>query len=431
MKIIILGAGYVGLVSAVCFAEVGFSVICLDHDEHKVKQLKKAISPIYEPNLQELLEKHLQNNSLIFSTDLKAHLTNAIAIFLAVGTPSIKDTAEVDLSYLWQAAAQIKQHLSHPLAIIIKSTVPVGTNKLLQEFFLNTGCEIISNPEFLREGFAIADFMQADRIIVGVNSLEAENLMREIYASFKNTPLMLTTPASAELIKYASNAFLATKVSFINEIADLCEVCEADVAQVSYGMSLDLRIGNKFLQVGPGYGGSCFPKDISALSHLFKAHNFNNPIIDAVIASNLRRKERLVQRIITILDQQIQDKVIACLGVSFKKNTDDIRESASIEILSQLLAKGAILRIYDPKALDNAKAVLGNKNISWCNGVIDAAAGACALLILTEWDEFNDVDYQQIAIAHIIDYRNLLLENKLHHKTKYHRLGFLESPYSF
>jgi UDPglucose 6-dehydrogenase len=234
---------------------------------------------------------------------------------------------------------------------------------------------------------------------------------------------MITTPASAELIKYASNAFLATKVSFINEIADLCEVCEADIAQVSYGMSLDLRIGNRFLQVGPGYGGSCFPKDISALSQLFKAHDFNNPIIDAVMASNLRRKERLVKRVVEILDHSVQDKVIACLGVSFKKNTDDIRESASIEILQQLLAKGAVLRIYDPKAMDNAKTILRQQNISWGNSVADAASGACALLILTEWDEFVEVDYQQIAIAHIIDYRNILLSNKLHQNTKYHRLG--------
>jgi UDPglucose 6-dehydrogenase len=425
MKIIVLGTGYVGLVSGVCFADLGIKVVCIDQNRKKIDQLNGHIMPIYEPGLEELVKKNMLNGNISFDYELAPHINDADAILLAVGTPSIEGSKEVDLSYVMGAVAEITKLATKPMAIIIKSTVPVGTNKKLSSLLEKTGCYVVSNPEFLREGFAIDDFLNPDRVIIGINQPQAQDIMQRLYKNFidRNVPVIFTSPASAELTKYASNAFLATKIGFINEISDLCEKLGADIEEVSKGMGLDSRIGAKFLKTGPGFGGSCFPKDIAALSDLFETNQLKNPIIDRVIESNAARQISLAEKIAQILANDTS-KVITCFGVAFKNNTDDVRESPAIAIIRKLVEMGFAVKIYDPEANDNAKDILTpSDKISYFDDANEASKDSDALVILTEWDSFKELDYNKMTVPVIIDYRNLLSKSQIRDNCKYYRLG--------
>jgi UDPglucose 6-dehydrogenase len=423
MRIVILGTGYVGLVSGACLAELGHEIICVDNNIDKIQKLETGIIPIYEPGLEKLVKKNYSAGKLKFTSNLSLALEGAGAVFLAVGTPTKKDCTSVDMSYIYGAAEDIKANLTMPLAIVVKSTVPVTTNKELRKIFAGTNCEIISNPEFLREGFAVDDFMHPERIVIGTNSQDAKSIMLNIYQNFDkdNVPMLFCSPESAELIKYASNAFLATKIAFINEMADLCEKLGANVEDLAAGMGHDSRIGSKFLKVGPGFGGSCFPKDTLALSYLASNSGLPSNIIDAVIASNDNRKKRLAARVMAILGGDLTNVTIACLGLSFKANTDDIRESPAIAIIKELMANGANIKAYDPASMENAKKELTG-NINWCLSALNATIDAKAILILTEWDEFKEINFDQTDAVALFDYRNILT-NYRYNRIKYYHIG--------
>jgi UDPglucose 6-dehydrogenase len=407
MDIAVVGAGYVGLVTGTCLAELGLNVICVDKDEAKIAALQRGEVPIYETGMQELVTRNSHAGRLKFTCDIKSAINQVEAVFLAVGTPTKPDGIEVDMSFIYQAAEEIKANLAKKLAIIIKSTVPVGTNKQVKQIFAGSDCEVISNPEFLREGLAIYDFMNPERIIIGSVSEKAKELMGKIYSRFNSTPIIYTTPESAELIKYAANGFLATKIAFINEMANLCEKVGADIDVVSHAMGLDSRIGAKFLQAGPGFGGSCFPKDTLALLELSKQHNSKSLLIEATINSNKLRYKLLVDRIIQIMDGSVAGKTLACLGLAFKANTDDVRASPAVEIIEQLLVAGAIINCYDPVATDNAKKTLMDK-VKYCHNIDAALQQSAAIVILTEWEEFKQLSASKLKDLRIIDLRNLL-----------------------
>lgn len=403
MRICMIGTGYVGLVSGTCFSEFGFTVDCIDVDQSKVDLLQNGNIPIFEPELESLVRKNVKANRLFFSTDLNQAIARADIIFLAVGTPSDDITGEADLSYLFAAVDQIILNLRRATPIVIKSTVPVGTCRKVQNYIkkrFNFGdIDIISNPEFLREGAAVNDFMRPDRVIIGLDNLKNRTLMEALYRPLYllKAPVVFADLETAEMIKYASNAFLAAKVAFINEIADLCEVAGADIQDVSYSMGLDKRIGNKFLHAGPGFGGSCFPKDTLALQHI--AREFGKPsiITEAVVASNDKRKLAMVSKIEEACNNNVLGKEIAILGVAFKPNTDDVRESPSLTIIRKLSQQGAHLRVYDPVAMDNAKILLNNiENINWSNDVYSCVSGANVIIIVTEWNEFRSLDLKLI-----------------------------------
>lgn len=417
-KITFIGVGYVGLVSGACLAELGNQVTCYDIDSDKIAKLNNNIMPIYEPGLKELVARNKENANLKFTDKIDDSFQHNEAVFIAVGTPTEPETGKADLSYVFQAAEKIAPFLNDNCLIIIKSTVPPGSSQKLAAFLQSKGYNfaIASNPEFLREGFAIDDFLKPDRIVVGAHEEKSINLLKSIYQKLieQNYKFVATNPATAELIKYSANSFLATKICFINEMADICEKIDGDINKLSEGIGLDSRIGTKFLQPGPGFGGSCFPKDILALTKLAAEINEDCSIVNQVIAANEKRYQRMVDKISLLLDQQLKNKKIAAFGLTFKANTDDIRCSPAIEILQKLASEGAKIHAYDPEGQNNAASNYSEFNYGSAYQIVEEAD---ILLILTEWSEFKEFDYQKIANLMqqkiIFDMRNILDRKKL------------------
>jgi UDPglucose 6-dehydrogenase len=401
MKIAMIGTGYVGLVSGVCFSDFGHDVICVDKDPNKIAQLEKGIVPIYEPGLDDLMAKNVNAGRLSFSVDFQAAVDGADAIFIAVGTPTRRGDGHADLTYVMAAATEIADALTGYAVIVTKSTVPVGTNRQVQEVISKANpkaeFDIASNPEFLREGAAIDDFMRPDRVVVGVEDARAAEVMGAIYRplSLREFPIMFTDLESAEMVKYAANAFLAMKITFINEIASLCERTGADVKMVSKGMGLDNRIGSKFLHAGPGYGGSCFPKDTQALARMGQDHSVPMQLTETVIKVNDEVKRRMVDKVVDICGGSVNGKTIAVLGVTFKPNTDDMRDAPSLTIVPALVGNGAKVRVVDPQGKHEGEALL--PGVSWLDDAYLAAQDADALVILTEWNEFRALDLKRMA----------------------------------
>ncbi len=416
MKITIIGSGYVGLVSAICFAKIGHQVSCIDKDKGKIDKLKNGEIPIFEPNLKEMLKEVVAKNAISFTCDLKQALQGSKAVFIAVGTPQGED-GSADLSYVLAAAKEIAQFSQEDKIIITKSTVPVGTAVKIAEIIKNSGSKfnlkIASNPEFLREGNAIEDFINPDRIVIGVDDGESLKVLNEIYQSFGKEKIVATNTKTSELIKYASNSFLATKISFINEMADLCEKTGGDIKKLSHAIGLDSRIGEKFLNVGPGFGGSCFPKDIMAILNIAKQHQVNLSVISSVIESNKIRQEKMVTKITkNFADNSCKGKKIALLGLAFKANTDDIRYSPAISIAKKLLQNGAIIQASDKEAIANSKIELKNfDKISFFENEYDALKNVDLIVIATEWQEYKNLDFAKIKqltnSRKIIDLRNI------------------------
>lgn len=414
MKLTVIGTGYVGLVSGVCFSELGFDVTCVDRDERKIKLLVQGTLPIYEPGLEELLNRGIKAGRLHFTSRLPEAVNFADVVFLAVGTPTLSN-GQPDLSQVYAAAEELAASLSGYTVVVTKSTVPVGTNQIIEQLIRTSNpdadFDIASNPEFLREGEALSDFMEPDRIIVGTRSDRARSYMDAIYEPLANkgSPLLHTDIESAEMIKYASNAFLATKITFINEIAALCEKVGADIQLVSEGMGFDHRIGKAFLKAGPGYGGSCFPKDTAALTYMGREHRAPITVVEAVITANDTTKSRMIDKIKGLCDGGLAGKKIAIFGVTFKPNTDDMREAASLSIVPALLEAGAMVNVVDPQGRRYGEALLGNVN--WIDDPYEAAQGADATVILTEWEVFRTLELNRLANVmkrpRIADLRNM------------------------
>jgi UDPglucose 6-dehydrogenase len=411
MRIAIAGTGYVGLVTGVCLAEVGHQVTCFDINEEKIEFLRSGTSPIYEPGLEELMKKNMEEGRLFFTSSPDEAYRQAEVVFIAVGTPE-KEDGSADLRYIEKAAITIAQHVNNDVVVVIKSTVPVGTNEKVEQLLKTKAptditIRVVSNPEFLREGSAVYDTFHADRIVIGANDEEAGNLVEKIYEPF-HLPILRTDIRSAEMIKYASNVFLATKISFINEIANLCEKTGADIEDVAKGMGMDQRIGAKFLRAGIGFGGSCFPKDTKALQKTAAEHNYQFHILDAVLQVNNIQKGKLYEKAKTIFPS-LQGKTVAVLGLAFKPNTDDIREAPSLELLQQLLLDEANVRVYDPIAMKNVKKIFGDK-LTYASHIEEAITEAEVAFIVTEWDQIKQfplTQYQKL-MKHplIIDGRN-------------------------
>ena len=396
-----IGTGYVGLVSGVCFSDFGHDVICVDKDATKLTKLCSGEVPIYEPGLDDLMAKNVAVGRLTFSGDMKAAVDGADAVFIAVGTPTRRGDGHADLTFVMAAAHEIADALTSYAVVVTKSTVPVGTNSQVKQVIAKQNptvdFDVASNPEFLREGAAIEDFMRPDRIVVGVETDRAAAVLNDIYRPLflRDFPIMTTDLESAEMIKYAANAFLATKITFINEIAMLCERTGADVKMISKGMGLDGRIGNKFLHAGPGYGGSCFPKDTKALARIGQEHGVSMQLTEAVIKVNEEIKWRMVDKIFAICDGSVNTKTIAVLGVTFKPNTDDMRDAPGLTIVPALVDNGATVRIVDPQGQHEGAALLSG--VTWMDDPYAAAKGADAIVILTEWNEFRALDLGQMA----------------------------------
>ena len=415
MRIVMLGTGYVGLVSGACFAEFGMDVVCVDQDAGKIAKLQNGEIPIYEPGLEDLVQKNSNRKTLSFTTDLKAAMVGAEAVFIAVGTPSRRGDGHADLSYVYQAAQDIAANITDYMVVVTKSTVPVGTGRevesIISKMVPRELFDVASNPEFLREGSAIQDFMRPDRVVIGTHSARAEALLKSIYRPLYliETPVVITALETAELAKYAANAFLATKITFINEMADLCEKVGADVQDVARAIGLDGRIGRKFLHAGPGYGGSCFPKDTVALMRTGQEHQSPVRIVEAVVEINAQRKKQMASRVIAACGGSVAGKTIAVLGVTFKPNTDDMRDAPSLDILPILQAAGARLRAFDPAGMIEASKIL--PNITWCSDAWDAMTGSDAAVLLTEWNEFRGLEPDKIAATLkdkvLVDLRNV------------------------
>ena len=415
MQIAMIGTGYVGLVTGACFSEFGAVVTCVDSDKVKIERLNNGEIPIFEPGLEALVQSNVKAGRLFFSFDLRTAVANSDAVFIAVGTPSRRGDGHADLTYVFSAAKEIAEALDGYTLVVTKSTVPVGTGRqveaTMRELRPDAEFDVSSNPEFLREGAAINDFMRPDRVVIGVNSERAKEVMRELYRPLflRETPIVFTDMETSELIKYAANTFLATKITFINEIADLCENIGADVHDVAKGIGLDGRIGSKFLHPGPGYGGSCFPKDTIAL--VKTAQEVNSPlrIVETVIDINSKRKKLMAEKILRACDNNIKNKTIAILGVTFKPNTDDIRDAPSLEIIPALQSLGANIKAYDPEGMNEGKQILSD--VEWCDNAYQAMEGAHGLAILTEWNEFRGLDFARMKRAllqpTIIDLRNI------------------------
>ena len=415
MRIAIIGTGYVGLVSGACFSDFGYDVVCVDKDEAKIADLDRGVMPIFEPGLDRLVARNVAAGRLCFTTDLAAGIANAEAIFIAVGTPSRRGDGHADLSYVYGAAREIGQVLQGPAVVVTKSTVPVGTGdeveRILREVAPAASVSVVSNPEFLREGAAIEDFKHPDRIVVGAEDERAAEIMREIYRPLylNKAPLLFTSRRTAELTKYAANAFLATKITFINEIADLCEAVGGEVQDVARGIGLDGRIGAKFLHAGPGYGGSCFPKDTLAL--LKTAEDAHAPlrIVEAVVKVNDARKRAMGRKVIKALGEDPRGRIVALLGLAFKPNTDDMREAPSLSIVQALEDVGVKVRGYDPESMEQARPLM--PNVTFCNGPYEAAEGADAVVLVTEWDALRALDLERLAGAMrgkvLVDLRNI------------------------
>lgn len=407
MRLVFVGAGYVGLVSGACFAELGMQVTCVDIDAEKIAQLQQGIIPIYEPGLEELVKRNIAAGRLTFSTDLANSAANSDAVFLAVGTPCIDNSHEVDLSYIFAAAEQVLPHMQSNALLVVKSTVPPGTCDKLAEL----GANVVSNPEFLREGVAVNDFMCPDRIVVGVQNQAAADFMRQLYAKLE-APLLITSLATAELIKYSANAFLAMKITFINEMADICEKVSADVEQVAEGIGLDTRIGKQFLKPGPGFGGSCFPKDISALLDFSETVMAPSKLVNAVMSANNTRLDNCVQKVIVASNGNVKVKRIAVLGIAFKANTDDIRQSPALHLIQGLLNAGAQVVAYDPEAMDNARQHFAHEiNLEFATDINACLQDAEVAVIATEWPEFAQLEAAMLheLMKHplLVDLRNL------------------------
>jgi len=401
MNVIMIGSGYVGLVSGACFSEFGNSVTCIDTDRTKSDALNKGIIPIYEPGLDALVEKNRQQGYLTFTSEYSAIIGDADLIFIAVGTPTRHGDGHADLTYVYQAAKDIAPYLSGYTVIVDKSTVPVGTARNVKRIIAETNpqadFDVASNPEFLREGAAISDFMRPDRVVIGVENERAGNLLKQLYRPLNliETPILLTTLETAELIKYASNAFLATKISFINEISALCEAAGADVHAVSKGMGLDGRISRKFLHPGPGFGGSCFPKDTRALVRIAHEHGVSSQIVEAVIEVNEAQKLRMVTKIRDAFGGSEAGKKLAILGLTFKPETDDMREAPALTILPKLLENGALVRAHDPQGMREAKSLLPD-SIEYFDDIYDTIKGVDAVILLTEWNAYRGLDLEHI-----------------------------------
>ncbi|MCA3594855.1 MAG: UDP-glucose/GDP-mannose dehydrogenase family protein [Methylobacterium sp.] len=415
MRIAVVGSGYVGLVSGACLADFGHNVICIDKDAGKIARLEQGVMPIFEPGLAELVAKNRRDNRLFFSTDLAASVKGVEAVLIAVGTPSRRGDGHADLQYVFDATREIARALDGPCVVITKSTVPVGTGdeveRILKEERPELEVSVVSNPEFLREGAAINDFKRPDRIVVGAEDQRGRDVLAAIYRPLylNQAPLVFTGRRTSELIKYAANAFLATKITFINEMADLCEAVGANVQEVARGIGLDNRIGSKFLHAGPGYGGSCFPKDTLALIRTANDHAVPLSIVEAVITANDKRKRAMARRVITALDGNVRGKTIAILGLTFKPNTDDMRDAPSISVIQALQDAGARIRAYDPEGVEQARQVLAG--IDYAPSALACLDGADAACVVTEWDEFRALDLKEIArrlgAPVLVDLRNI------------------------
>lgn len=415
MKIAMIGTGYVGLVSGVCFSDFGHDVVCVDKDPAKIEKLSRGEVPIYEPGLEALMARNVEAGRLSFTLDLAAAIEGAQAVFIAVGTPTRRGDGHADLTYVMAAATEIAEHAKDYVVIVTKSTVPVGTNRQVKQTVRKANpkleFDVASNPEFLREGAAIDDFMKPDRVVVGVQSDRAADVLNEIYRPLflRDFPIVVTDLESAEMIKYAANAFLATKITFINEIAALCERTGADVKQVSKGMGLDGRIGNKFLHAGPGYGGSCFPKDTKALARIGQEHAVPMQIVETVIKVNEETKRRMIDKIFELCDHTLNGKTVAVLGVTFKPNTDDMRDAPSLTIVPALVGAGAKVRVSDPQGRHEGEALL--PGVQWVEDAYKAAKNADLIIILTEWNEFRALDLKKLArrmaVPRMADLRNI------------------------
>jgi UDPglucose 6-dehydrogenase len=415
MRIAMIGTGYVGLVSGACFSEFGVDVVCVDKDEKKIARLKKGEIPIYEPGLDALVASNVKAGRLSFTTDLTAAVPEADAVFIAVGTPSRRGDGHADLSYVFAAAEEIARAMKGYTVVVTKSTVPVGTGrevaKRIRKARPDADFDVVSNPEFLREGSAISDFMRPDRVVIGAESERSQAAMKELYRPLFliETPIVFTSIETSELIKYAANTFLATKITFINEIAELCEKVGADVHDVARGIGLDGRIGRKFLHAGPGYGGSCFPKDTLALVRTAQEAGAPLRIIETVVDVNEKRKKSMADKIIAACDGSVKGKTIAMLGLTFKPNTDDMRDAPSLAIVPALEAAGAWVRGFDPEGMHEAEKLL--PNVKYCKNAYEAMEGADALALVTEWNEFRALDLDRVKSLLkqpvVVDLRNI------------------------
>jgi UDPglucose 6-dehydrogenase len=430
MRVAMIGSGYVGLVSGACFADFGHHVTCVDKDADKIARLRKGEMPIFEPDLDRLVVGNTREKRLDFSTDLSGSVAEADAVFIAVGTPSRRGDGHADLSYVHAAAEEIAAALTGFTVVITKSTVPVGTGDEVERIIRETRPEadaaVVSNPEFLREGAAIQDFKHPDRIVVGTDDERARKVMAELYRPLylNQAPILYTSRRTAELIKYAANAFLATKITFINEIAELCEKVGADVQQVARGIGLDNRIGSKFLHAGPGYGGSCFPKDAVALIKTGQDYEAPLRIVETVVAVNEARKRGMFRKIAAALGGSLRGKTIAVLGLTFKPNTDDMRDAPSIPLITALIDMGATVRAYDPVGMEQARQMLGG--VEFCHGPYACAKGADALVIVTEWEQFRALDFERLKGVMkqtvLVDLRNVYRPEELQ-GFAYHGIG--------
>ena len=432
MRVTMIGAGYVGLVSGACFADFGHDVVCIDKDDKKIAKLEAGEIPIFEPGLDALVAENVKAGRLSFSRDLAASTPNADAVFIAVGTPSRRGDGYADLSYVYKAAEEIAQVMDGYTVVVTKSTVPVGTGTEVEQIIRrarpDADFSVVSNPEFLREGAAIEDFKRPDRIVVGAEDERARKVLRELYRPLylNETPIVFTNRSTSELIKYAANAFLATKITFINEMADLCEKVGADVQEVARGIGLDGRIGAKFLHAGPGYGGSCFPKDTLALVRTAQNHDAPTRIVEAVVAINDARKKQMAERVIEACGGAVDGKTIAVLGLTFKPNTDDMREAPALDIIPQLQASGARVRAFDPAGMNEAKGLL--RDVEYAAGPYQALEGADAVAIVTEWDEFRALDLRRVKALMkapvMIDMRNIYMPAEMaEYGIDYHSIG--------
>ena len=415
MRIAMIGTGYVGLVSGACFSEFGVDVVCVDKDRDKIARLLRGEIPIFEPGLDALVAANVRAGRLSFSTELGPAVSGASAVFIAVGTPSRRGDGHAELSYVFAAADEIGAAISDYTVVVDKSTVPVGTAREVEHRIRavnpKADVDVVSNPEFLREGSAINDFMRPDRVVIGTESERAREVMRQLYRPLYliETPILFTGRETAELIKYAANAFLATKITFINEIADLCEKVGGDVHDVARGIGLDGRIGRKFLHPGPGFGGSCFPKDTKALVRIARDANSPMSIVESVVAANDGRKRKMAERIIAAIGGPAKGKTAAILGLTFKPNTDDMRDAASLDIIPALQAAGVTVRAFDPEGMEEARKLL--KDVVWCDNAYAAMEGADVLAILTEWNEFRALDHDRmknlLRRPVVVDLRNV------------------------
>ncbi|UVC11665.1 UDP-glucose/GDP-mannose dehydrogenase family protein [Rhizobium sp. TH2] len=419
MKIVIIGSGYVGLVAGACFAELGHHIICVDNDARRVLALRNGVIPIYEPGLKEMVKANVAVGRLSFTEDLESALKGARAAFIAVGTPPRPTDGHADMKSVYAVARAIGEKASGDLVVVDKSTVPVGTGDEVEHILKSANrpfrFAVVSNPEFLREGAAIDDFLRPDRVVIGAEDGWAREIVSQIYdvESFKCASMLHTSRRSAELLKYAANAFLAMKITFINEIADLCEAVGGDIRDVADGIGLDSRIGRKFLNAGPGYGGSCFPKDTLAISKIARDYRVELRTVETVIQVNESRKRAMALRVLDACNGSVQNKTIAILGLAFKADTDDMRDAPSIPLVQALQDFGAHIRAYDPEAMDNARKIFSN--VTFCGGVLEAAAGADAVVFMTEWNEFRHINlntlHSRMASSVFVDLRNLFSEN--------------------